>query len=60
MNSSNSSTMFAHIVSRLTNRTVYVAVEALGFILFRFDATRRGMVIIFVRRSTVPLPIIES
>ena len=43
MNNSNSSTMFAHIVSRLTNRTEDVAVEALGFILSRSYATRRAL-----------------
>ena len=36
-------TMFAHIVSRLTNRTEDVAVEALGFILSRSDAARRAL-----------------
>ena len=40
---SDSSTMFAHIVSRLTNRTEDVAVEALGFILSRSDAARRAL-----------------
>lgn len=38
-----SSTMFAHIVSRLTNRTEDVAVEALGFILSRSDAAKRAL-----------------
>ena len=43
MNNPDSSTMFAHIVSRLTNRTEDVAVEALGFILSRSDAARRAL-----------------
>ena len=43
MNTSDSSTMFAHIVSRLTNRTEDVAVDALGFILSRSDAARRAL-----------------
>ena len=43
MNNFDSSTMFAHIVSRLTNRTEDVAVEALGFILSRSDAARRAL-----------------
>lgn len=43
MNNSSFSTMFAHIVSRLTNRTEDVAVEALGFILSRSVATRRAL-----------------
>ena len=43
MNNPNSSTMFAHIVSRLTNRTEDVAVEALGFILSRSEAVRRAL-----------------
>lgn len=43
MNNTDSSTMFAHIVSRLTNRTEDVAVEALGFILSRSDAARRAL-----------------
>ena len=38
MNNPDSSTMFAHIVTRLTNRTEDVAVDALGFILSRSDA----------------------
>ena len=43
MNNPDSSTMFAHIVSRLTNRTEDVAVDALGFILSRSDAARRAL-----------------
>ena len=43
MNNPDSSTMFAHIVSRLTNRTEDVAVEALGFILSRSEAARRAL-----------------
>ena len=43
MISQDSSTMFAHIVSRLTNRTEDVAVEALGFILSRSDSARRAL-----------------
>ena len=43
MNNPDSSTMFAHIVTRLTNRTEDVAVEALGFILSRSDAARRAL-----------------
>ena len=43
MNNFDSSTMFAHIVSRSTNRTEHVAVEALGFILSRSDAARRAL-----------------
>ena len=35
--------MYAHIVSRLTNRIKDVAVEALGFILSHSDATRRAL-----------------
>ena len=35
--------MFAHIVSRLTNRTEDVAVDAIGFILSRSDAARRAL-----------------
>ena len=43
MNNPDSSTMFAHIVTRLTNRTEDVAVDALGFILSRSDAARRAL-----------------
>ena len=43
MNNFDSSTMFAHIVSRLTNRTEDVAVEALGFVLSRSDSARRAV-----------------
>ena len=43
MNNFDSSTMFAHIVSRLTNRTEDVAVEALGFILSRSNAARQAL-----------------
>ena len=43
MNNPDSSTMFAHIVTRLTNRTEDVAVEALGFILSRSAAARRAL-----------------
>ena len=43
MNNPDSSSMFAHIVSRLTNRTEDVAVDALGFILSRSDAARRAL-----------------
>lgn len=43
MNNPDSSTMFGHIVSRLTNRTEDVAVEALGFILSRSEAARRAL-----------------
>ena len=43
MNNPDSSTMFAHIVSRLTNRTEDVAVEALGFILSRSIEARRAL-----------------
>ncbi len=43
MNNPDSSTMFAHIVSRLPNRTEDVAVEALGYILSRSDAARRAL-----------------
>ena len=43
MKNTDSSTMFAHIVSHLTNRTEDVAVEALGFILSQSDAARRAL-----------------
>lgn len=43
MNNLDSSTMFAHIVPHLTNRTEDVAVEVLGFILSRSDAARRAL-----------------
>ena len=43
MNNPDSSTMFAHIVARLTDRTEDVAVGALGFIFSRSDAARRAL-----------------
>ena len=43
MNDTDSSTLFAYIVSRLTDRNEDVAVEALGYILSRSNATRRAL-----------------
>jgi len=43
MSDSNYLTMFSHIVSRLSDRTEDVAVEALGFILSRSDSARRAL-----------------
>lgn len=43
MNKPDSSTMCAHIVSCLTNRTEDVELEALGFILSRSDAAKRAL-----------------
>ena len=42
MNNPDSSTMFAHIVNRLTDRTEDVAVEALGFILLPVRCGQTG------------------
>ena len=43
MSKSNSLTMFSHIVSRFTDHTEDVAVEALGYILSRSDSARRAL-----------------
>lgn len=43
MENSNSVTMFSHLVSRLSDRTEDLAVEALGYILSRSDAARRAL-----------------